>query len=76
MCRLCSCYDIGTMTIPEKKSEATICPFMGKPFANCYCVRTESIYISKVLSLCGRNYECCDIYRDSDKAGLPKKDKK
>ena len=50
------------MTKHEANNERTICPIMDHPFPACYCLRCESIYIAKVLSWCGGNYESCEIY--------------
>jgi hypothetical protein len=60
------------MAKPETNPEATICPFMNHPFPDCYCVRSEPLYIDKVLSLCGGNYGRCDIYCQRGEAGSAK----
>jgi len=50
------------MLIQTSVSGKNICPFMNKPFADCYCLRSGQFYIDNVLTLCGANYESCKIY--------------
>jgi hypothetical protein len=43
--------------------DSAACPFMKKPFEDCYCAKSDSTYIEKVLNFCGGNYGQCEIYR-------------
>ena len=60
------------MTTHEKSTEKTICPFLSNPMGDCYCVRNETVYIDKVLSLCGGNFASCDVYRGNARGGSNK----
>ena len=44
----------------------TICPFVEKPFDNCFVNRLTSSTIKEVVAFCGKNYEACKIYRSSN----------
>lgn len=58
------------MTNNKTCIEETICPYMRKPFAVCYCVKDEKSNIDKVLYLCGGNFLNCKIYRNNEQAGI------
>ena len=39
-----------------------ICPFILKPFENCYCTSTSSLLTEATIHYCGGNYQKCYIY--------------
>lgn len=41
-----------------------LCPFLGNPFDDCYCVRMNSQYIKSAVYYCGNNFEICEIYKN------------
>ena len=44
---------------PGKK---VLCPNINKPFDNCYCTSTSSLYAEATIYYCGGNYKDCEIY--------------
>jgi hypothetical protein len=47
----------------RKKRGNTLCPFVEKPFDDCYVRRLSSYTIKDVVEFCGKNYDACKIYR-------------
>ena len=39
-----------------------LCPNIEKPFDNCYCTSTSSLYAEATIYYCGGNYKDCEIY--------------
>jgi 4-aminobutyrate aminotransferase-like enzyme len=56
---------------PEKKDAMSLrrtrpgrlCPFVSKPYDECFCSDTGSDSAEAAIRLCGGNYEICEIYR-------------
>lgn len=46
-----------------RKTGDTICPFVVKPFDDCYVRELSSYTIKDVVEFCGKNYDACKIYR-------------
>jgi hypothetical protein len=43
-----------------------ICPHLGNPFVDCYCIKQSSQYIERIIYFCGNNYESCGIYTQAN----------
>lgn len=43
----------------------TICPFVARPFSNCYCASTSSLYAEATVYYCGGKHEECAIFRNN-----------
>ncbi len=39
------------------------CPFIKKPFDDCYCIKLTSQDVEKAVFYCGGNFESCEIYK-------------
>ena len=39
------------------------CPLLINPLPECYCLRSQSIWISKIVEFCGGRFEACEYYR-------------
>lgn len=48
--------------ITNKIVNRLLCPFIRKPFENCYCVSTSSLFTEATIHYCGGNFEKCEIY--------------
>ncbi len=48
--------------IPDPMERKTLCPNIDKPFDNCYCISTSSLYAEATIYYCGGNYKDCEIY--------------
>ncbi len=46
----------------HKSIDRAICPFVLKPFENCYCASTSSLCTEATIHYCGGNFEKCEIY--------------
>lgn len=59
--------DTPSVLFPDRQTG--ICPFVTKPFCECYCFAINSFKIPLVLHLCGKNYRECSLYKQhaSDK---------
>jgi hypothetical protein len=42
--------------------ENRLCPFIQKPFHDCYCTSTSSLYAEATIYYCGGHYRSCEIY--------------
>lgn len=40
-----------------------ICPFVEKPFDECYCVKLTSWNIESAIYYCGEHFEQCSLYK-------------
>ncbi len=47
-----------------QQTEKNICPFVKKPFNDCYCFNLTSKNINSAIQYCSNNFEECDIYRE------------
>ena len=47
---------------PADPEPRRICPYMYKPFENCWFINMTSRTVIKVQQLCGGEYERCDVY--------------
>jgi len=41
------------------------CPFIKKPFNNCYCFNLTSKTISPAITYCGGKFSDCDLYKNN-----------
>lgn len=53
----------------QERGNATLCPNIHKPFNNCYCASTNSIYAEATIYYCGGRYKECEIYAKHAKEG-------
>jgi hypothetical protein len=47
--------------------QSKLCPFIQKPFNDCYCTSTSSLYAEATIYFCGGHYQACEIYVKSMK---------
>ncbi len=40
-----------------------LCPFIKRPFDECYCIKLTSQDVEKAVFYCGRHFELCEIYK-------------
>jgi hypothetical protein len=45
------------------------CPFIQKPFDDCYCIKMSSLDIERTVYLCSENFEICEIYKNGNGNG-------
>jgi hypothetical protein len=45
------------------KSNKKLCPFVKKPFNDCYCFNMTSKNIYPAIAYCSNNFSNCSIYR-------------
>ena len=43
-------------------TQSKLCPFIQKPFDDCYCTSTSSLYAEATIYFCGGHYRACEIY--------------
>jgi len=48
--------------MPDQGGRKVLCPNIEKPFDNCYCISTSSLYAEATIYYCGGNYKDCEIY--------------
>ncbi len=49
-----------------------LCPFVKKPFTDCYCFNLTSRDINSAIHYCSSDFKSCDIYkRGSDRQEFP-----
>ena len=48
--------------VPDQVGGKVLCPNLDKPFDNCYCISTSSLYAEATIYYCGGNYKDCEIY--------------
>jgi hypothetical protein len=44
------------------KEDSILCPNIHKPFDNCYCASTSSLFAEATIYYCGGSYKDCEIY--------------
>jgi hypothetical protein len=54
--------DAVEQEISNKITNRTLCPFIRKPFENCFCVSTNSLFSEATIHYCGGHFEKCEIY--------------
>ncbi len=47
--------------------QGKLCPFIQKPFDDCYCTSTSSLYAEATIYFCGGHYRACEIYAKNAK---------
>ena len=48
------------------------CPLLANPLPECYCLRSQSIWITKIVEFCGGRFESCEYYRiQKDNVAMP-----
>lgn len=53
------------------------CPLLTNPLPECYCLKSQSIWISKIVEFCGGRFETCEYYRlQKDDNSTPPDDQK
>ena len=53
--------DKGDST-PFRTRGRRLCPFVNKPFDECFCSDTGSASAEAAIRVCGGNFEACEIY--------------
>jgi len=51
----------GDAVAPQLKRHA-VCPFVSRPFEECYCMSTSSLFVESTVEYCGGNFTKCEIY--------------
>jgi hypothetical protein len=46
----------------DNDEAGALCPYIQKPFEQCYCTSTSSLYAEATIYYCGGNYKDCEIY--------------
>ncbi len=49
-------------TVAVGETQGKLCPFIQKPFEECYCTSTSSLYAEATIYFCGGHYRACEIY--------------
>ena len=44
------------------ETQSMLCPFIQKPFDECYCTSTSSLYAEATIYFCGGHFRACEIY--------------
>lgn len=53
----------GSSTAPIMGGmQNNICPLIQRPFDDCYCTSTSSLYAEATIYFCGSHYKACEIY--------------
>jgi hypothetical protein len=55
--------------IKQEKGNSVLCPNIRKPFDNCYCASTSSLFAEATIYYCGGSYKDCEIYAKHAKEG-------
>lgn len=53
--------DEEEMALPHY-SPPVLCPFVGRPFEECYCASTSSMVVESTILFCGGDFKKCEIY--------------
>jgi len=53
--------DSEEMALPHY-SPPVLCPFVSKPFEDCYCASTSSMVVESTILFCGGEFQKCEIY--------------
>ncbi|MBA4373951.1 MAG: hypothetical protein C0402_13965 [Thermodesulfovibrio sp.] len=43
-------------------SPPILCPFVSRPFEDCYCASTSSMVVESTILFCGGDFKKCEIY--------------
>ncbi|MGC2061601.1 MAG: hypothetical protein WA610_01390 [Thermodesulfovibrionales bacterium] len=43
-------------------SPPVLCPFVSRPFKDCYCASTSSMVVESTILFCGGDFQKCEIY--------------
>lgn len=43
-------------------SPPILCPFVSRPFEDCYCASTSSMVVESTILFCGGDFQKCEIY--------------
>lgn len=63
-----SAMEKGTLH-KQGKGNSMLCPNIHKPFDDCYCASTSSLYAEATIYYCGGSYKDCEIYLKHAKEG-------
>jgi hypothetical protein len=44
--------------------EKSFCPYLKKPFDDCYCVKMSSQDIERAIYFCTKDFKTCEIYNN------------
>jgi hypothetical protein len=55
--------DGGKSALSGNSKTTRHCPFLKKPFADCFCLDMDSQKTFGVLDYCQANFENCEIYQ-------------
>ncbi len=53
----------------QGKGGNMLCPNVHKPFEDCYCASTSSLFAEATIHYCGGRYQDCEIYARHTKKG-------
>ena len=42
----------------------SFCPFLEKPFDDCYCVKLSSQDIERAIYFCTKYFKACEVYKN------------
>jgi hypothetical protein len=57
----------GSTVAVVSETQSKLCPFIQKPFDECYCTSTSSLYAEATIYFCGGHFRACEIYAKSMK---------
>ncbi len=60
--RVTECAMDKKMPDQIQMGKRVLCPNIDKPFDDCYCISTSSLYTEATIYYCGGNYRDCEIY--------------
>ncbi|MDA8079285.1 MAG: hypothetical protein M0Z79_10160 [Nitrospiraceae bacterium] len=46
----------------DQNISKVLCPYIHKPFDDCYCASTSSLYTEATIRYCGGDFRGCSIY--------------
>lgn len=53
----------------QQQPDRILCPFVLRPFDQCYCASTSSLLTEATIHYCGGNFEDCEIFKKHAEAG-------
>jgi hypothetical protein len=53
--------DSEELSLPHY-SPPVLCPFVSRPFEECYCASTSSMVVESTILFCGGDFQKCEIY--------------
>jgi hypothetical protein len=53
--------DAGEIALP-RYCPPVLCPYVSRPFEECYCTSTSSMVVESTILFCGGDFQKCEIY--------------